>query len=117
MLMLVASEKGGTMFMGHWPLIAGSNPGEPALEWINTIPNNGIIRYLGIFNQERIIVTTPKALNEVVTQKGYEFIKPQTLIQSLERIIGVGVLLAEGDEHRVSQPSIPYTRRGIWVLV
>ena len=91
------------MFMGQWPRIASEAPGAPHLEWINTIPNDGIIRYLGIFNQERIMITSPKALGEVLAQKGYELIKPRRMIEGLSRILGVGILLAEGDEHRVGR--------------
>ena len=45
--------------------------------------------------------TSPKALAEVLVQKNYEFIKPQRLRDGLGRLLGVGILLAEGDEHKV----------------
>ena len=67
---------------------------------VNSIPNDGLIRYLGLFNQERLIITKPKALAEVLVSKNYDFTKPGLVRQALSRILGVGVLLAEGDEHR-----------------
>jgi hypothetical protein len=69
--------------------------------WINTIPNDGLIRYRFLFNQERIFLTSPKALSEVLVQKSYDFIKPPTFRKGLGQILGVGVILAEGDEHKV----------------
>jgi hypothetical protein len=54
-----------------------------------------------MFNIERLLITSPKALGEVMTTKSYNFIKPRALRTGLGRIIGVGILLAEGDEHRV----------------
>ncbi len=54
-----------------------------------------------MFNMERLLVTSPKALGEVLTTKSYNFIKPGQLRQGLGRILGIGILLAEGDEHRV----------------
>lgn len=45
--------------------------------------------------------TSSQALSEVLTTKSYDFIKPQQLRNGLGRILGIGILLAEGDEHKV----------------
>ncbi|KAG7292359.1 hypothetical protein NEMBOFW57_002394 [Staphylotrichum longicolle] len=76
------------------------------MEWINSIPNNGLIRYLGPFNQERVMLTSPKALSEVLVLKNYDFIKPAAIRYSLGRILGVGILLAEGDEHKMQRKNL-----------
>ena len=47
--------------------------------------------------------TTPQLLSEVMTQRNYDFIKPPELRNGLGRILGVGILLAEGEEHRVQR--------------
>lgn len=67
---------------------------------VNTIPNDGVIRYLALLNQERLLVTSPKALAEVLVTKNYDFIKPSMMRFGLGRILGFGILLAEGDEHK-----------------
>jgi hypothetical protein len=54
-----------------------------------------------LFNEPRILVTSPKGLAEVLVQRNYEFIKPQTIRKGLGQLLGVGILLAEGDEHKV----------------
>jgi hypothetical protein len=77
--------------------------GEPARTWIETVPNNGLIRYRHLFNRERVLVVSPKALGEVLVTRNYEFIKPPQLRFGLGRILGIGILLAEGDEHKVSR--------------
>lgn len=74
---------------------------QPARDWMNTIPNDGLIRYMHWFNQERVLLTNPKTLAEVLVTKNYEFIKPYHFRKALGRILGVGILLAEGDEHKV----------------
>ncbi|CAK7235748.1 hypothetical protein SBRCBS47491_009401 [Sporothrix bragantina] len=93
-------KSGNVFLLGQFPRINREATGKPALEWINTIPNNGLIRYLGLFNQERLLITKPKALAEVLVSKNYDFIKPGQVRNALSRILGVGILLAEGDEHR-----------------
>ena len=40
-------------------------------------------------------------MGEVLVTKSYDFIKPARLRDGLGRLLGVGVLLAEGDEHKV----------------
>lgn len=67
---------------------------------VNTVKHNGVIRYLSFLNQERLLVAGPKALSEVLVTKSYEFQKPSHIRWTLSRILGVGILLAEGDDHK-----------------
>ncbi|KAK3301159.1 cytochrome P450 [Chaetomium fimeti] len=97
---------GDSWFMGQWKTIVALPTGQPMRNWINSIPNEGIIRYLGPFNQERLFITTPKALAEVLVTKNYEFIKPETMRYSIGRILGIGILLAEGDEHKLQRKNL-----------
>ena len=70
-------------------------------EWVDEIDHDGMIRYLDFVNSERIMVVSPKALSELLVTKTYDFIKPPQLAASgLGRILGAGLFLAEGDEHR-----------------
>lgn len=70
-------------------------------EWIKTLPNEGLLRYYIVGNLERVILTSPKALSELLVTKVYDFAKPAMVQRSLRRIVGDGILLAEGDAHRV----------------
>ncbi|KAF4334286.1 isotrichodermin C-15 hydroxylase (cytochrome P-450 monooxygenase CYP65A1) [Fusarium beomiforme] len=51
----------------------------PVREWNETVPNDGLLRYLGFFNAERIVLTSPDALHEVLVTKNYSFPKPACL--------------------------------------
>ena len=55
------------------------------------------------FNQERLLVTSAAALAEVLVTKNYDFEKPSHVRWMLGRILGVGILLAEGDEHKAQR--------------
>lgn len=61
---------------------------------------------MGIFNQERLFVTSPKALAEVLVTRNYDFEKPPQVRRFLGRILGVGVLVAEGEQHKVQRRSL-----------
>ncbi|KUJ22725.1 cytochrome P450 [Mollisia scopiformis] len=98
--------KGGSWWNGHFKEISARATGEPHIEWVNTIPNDGLIRYLGLLNSERLIVTSPKGLSEVLTTQNYDFIKPSHVAKGLGRLLGIGILLAEGDEHKTQRKNL-----------
>ena len=91
------------------PLIAAEPTGAPMLRWVNEIPNDGLIRYMHLFNVDRLLITSPKALGEVLVQRNYDFVKPAMITSGLGRILGIGVLLAEGEEHKVEPPQTYYS--------
>ncbi|KAF2795433.1 cytochrome P450 [Melanomma pulvis-pyrius CBS 109.77] len=89
-----------SILLGHFKRIYKDPTGEPQRDWIDTVPNDGVLYYRWLFNESRVLITTPKALAEVLVQRNYEFIKPQRIRLGLGRLLGVGILLAEGDEHK-----------------
>ncbi|KAL8753815.1 MAG: hypothetical protein Q9199_004784 [Rusavskia elegans] len=97
---------GNAFFMGHFAAIRKEPTGHPQRMWANEVPNDGIIRYLNVFNEERLLITAPKALAEVLSTKNYDFIKPAQMRNGLGRVLGFGILLAEGDEHRVQRKNL-----------
>ena len=50
--------------------------------------------------------TSPRAIAEVLQHKSYEFIKPSFVRLGIGSILGIGILLAEGDEHRVCDSQV-----------
>ncbi|KAF2452826.1 cytochrome P450 monooxygenase [Lineolata rhizophorae] len=92
--------RGANPFFGFFITIFNNPAGEPQKRWIREIPNDGLIYYPHLFNSPRVLPTTPKALAEVLVHKNYDFIKPWGVRQGLGRVLGIGILLAEGDEHK-----------------
>jgi cytochrome P450 len=92
--------KGGSLFMGHFFENLKNAPGKQFQTWLTEIPNDGIIRYLDIFNSERILPVSPAALADVLVTRNYDFEKPAPLRKGISRILGLGLFLAEGDEHK-----------------
>ncbi|KAI1170549.1 cytochrome P450 [Nemania sp. FL0916] len=96
----------GSWWKGQFDKIVAEPSGMPMREWVTTIPNDGVLRYLGLANAERVLVTGPRALSEVLVTKNYHFEKPSAMRNSIGRILGVGVLLAEGDEHKIQRKNL-----------
>ncbi|KAI4164954.1 MAG: hypothetical protein LQ342_001587 [Letrouitia transgressa] len=98
--------KGNSFFNGQFDVIRKEPSGKPQQRWINEIPSNGLIRYRSLFNEERLLITSPKALGEVLVTKNYDFVKPDLMRDGLGRLLGVGILLAEGDEHKIQRKNL-----------
>ena len=64
------------------------------------IPSGGIIRYRSFFNIERLIPTSPEALKAVLSDRTYDFEKPAPVRNFLVRLLGAGLILVEGNEHK-----------------
>ncbi|KAI0411873.1 cytochrome P450 [Xylaria grammica] len=82
--------------------------GVPQSDWVENVPHqrHGLVRYRTILNEERLLVAAPEALAEVLTTKSYHFQKPQSIVTGLKPIAGVGILLAEGDQHKQQRKTL-----------
>jgi hypothetical protein len=87
--------------MGQWKRLFNEPPGVPMADWVQTIPNDGIIRYLDFFNSEAILPTSEAALAEVLTAKSAEFVKPRAITKAVKSFFGSGLTFTEGEEHKV----------------
>lgn len=74
--------------------------GSSALKWIKTIPNEGLLHFRGFFYADRVVVVSPKALQEILVTKSYEFEKPKPLRNFLRNVLGDGLIIVEGDDHK-----------------
>lgn len=99
----IPSVPNADLLTGHWRALVKEPSGVPPRRWANEIPNDGLLRYLHLFNRERLLVTNSKALAEVLTTKNYDFVKPEVLRNGLALVLGIGVLLAEGDDHKAQR--------------
>ncbi len=69
--------------------------------WINEIPNNGLIRYHGVFNGERLLVTHPDGIKDVLKLQPYHYIKQPLAAKLTRRVAGMGLVAANQEEHKV----------------
>ncbi|KAF5588400.1 pisatin demethylase cytochrome P450 monooxygenase [Fusarium pseudocircinatum] len=98
--------KGASFLNGHWAESVSQPAGLPFRYWSRTIENNGLIRYKHLFNQERLVVTSPEGLKEVLGQNSYDYVKPHLLRAMVGKILGYGLLLSEGDVHKMQRKNL-----------
>jgi cytochrome P450 len=66
---------------------------------MRTVPHKDMFKYLAVFNGERVVATSPRALAEILS-RDYEFVKPSIMAKLGGPILGYGLLLSEGDVHK-----------------
>jgi cytochrome P450 len=67
---------------------------------VKNTPNDGFIRFPGLFNRDMLLVTSPKALGEILVTKSYSFEKPERARGFLRLFLGDGLVVTEGDQHK-----------------
>ncbi|CDM35225.1 hypothetical protein DTO013E5_6661 [Penicillium roqueforti] len=102
----IYSPAGRSWLTGNSPSFLLETPFPQLREWAKSRPNQDLLRYYIVGNVERVILTSPKSLGELLVTKVYDFEKPELVRQSLRRITGDGILLAEGEEHKTQRKNL-----------
>ncbi|KAK8126999.1 cytochrome P450 monooxygenase, partial [Apiospora kogelbergensis] len=76
-------------------------PWDVACRFYDKVPNQGLIRYYVALSNERILVTSPQGLSEILSSKSYDFGKSNLSKFAIKRFTGNGLGFLDGDEHKV----------------
>ncbi|KAF4212512.1 hypothetical protein CNMCM8980_000902 [Aspergillus fumigatiaffinis] len=100
----------------HLPTVKGSfvngkiifdNPrGRLPLQWMKTIPNEGLIHFRDVFNRSHLLPSNHQALLDIMSTNTYDFEKPWRAREFLARIIGFGLILSEGAAHKKQRKAL-----------
>jgi cytochrome P450 len=74
--------------------------GRQIYNWIERLPNKGMIFFRGSLGSEYVVPTSVEALTDVLCHHPYDFTKTGGFRNFTDRFIGQGLLTAEGDFHR-----------------
>jgi cytochrome P450 len=75
-------------------------------KWCHEIPNEGFIRYHGILNTQKVLVTDPNAVHDIFSTQPYSFIKPPPISKIIRSILGEGIIVVEGDAHKSQKKAL-----------
>jgi len=93
--------KGGNLLTGNALKMRMSKPpGDQIRKWIEEIPNNGLIRLNYLFGADALIPTNEAMLKAIITDNNYDFEKQPRVAKILRKILGDGLILVEGQEHK-----------------
>jgi cytochrome P450 len=76
------------------------------LNWVQNIPNDGLLRFRGFFNEDRLIPTSPETLKSVLADNSYDFEKPPAIRKFLVKVLGAGLIIVEGDVHEFQRKNL-----------
>ena len=86
--------------MGEFTTLVEGEPGEAHLRWLRKYRNpTGLVSYPVLFYTRRVMPTTSSTIQHTLTNSNI-YIKPELERKTLERILGQGLLTAEGDLHK-----------------
>ena len=94
----------GFPLWGHVITIISNEVGVPNREW--HLKHGPIIRFFFPFGEERLSVADDEAINHMCIKNPYNFPKPDYARQWMVRVLGEGVLLAEGDAHKQQRKAL-----------
>lgn len=64
------------------------------------VDNDGLILFRGFFHEDRLLVTSPDTIADVLVHNNYDYEKPPWSRAFLRKFLGDGLLMTEGDEHK-----------------
>jgi len=68
---------------------------------MDTVPHEHFFRILDLFNREIVILTDPKAITQPYQTDSYEYVKSVNGKKFIEDVLGNGLVIAEGQDHKV----------------
>jgi cytochrome P450 len=74
--------------------------------WAQKIPNEGFIKYYGILNVRKVLVTDPNAVHDILTVRPYSFVKPPAISKIIRSLLGNGLVVVEGDAHKTQKKAL-----------
>lgn len=77
------------------------SPNDPSIDiWMETIPNDGLIRVKNELNDDAVIATSPEMLKTVLVDNAYDYCKAPGIRRILRLVLGDGLVVVEGEAHR-----------------
>ncbi|KAL4901764.1 cytochrome P450 [Aspergillus multicolor] len=77
--------------------------GDAYRRFMDETPNTGLLHLHGLLGSEQLLLTNPTSLNEALIQKPYGFEWPPGDSAFLRRILGHGLITAEGAAHKAQR--------------
>lgn len=89
------------LIFGHYPESLKQPIGRMHRDWLNNVPNKGLIRAKGLMGALEIYPTSLTTAKSIFSTHCYDWEKPVRRIGDLLDLVGMGVFAAEGDVHKV----------------
>lgn len=79
--------------------------GNKITDWVNSIPNDGLLHFFGLLGAEYLVPTSVESLSDVLSNRSYQFQKTSGLRRYAVRFFGEGLVVQEGNKHKKNRKS------------
>lgn len=81
-------------------------PGQHFLELSRDADDDGVLLLRSPLHPNRLLVTNPRALADLLLHNAYDFEKPKGVRAFLRNVLGDGLIIIEGDEHKFQRKHV-----------
>lgn len=98
---------GESFVLAHTRALITRPPGAVFLKWATTIPNQGLIFFRTFLHSNPVLLlTSPEALVDVLLTRAYDYEKPTGGRRFLSGVLGKGLIVVEGPEHKFQRKAV-----------
>lgn len=80
--------------------------GRQITEWMNNIPNDGLLFFRGVMGAEYLVVTGTEGLRDVLFSRAYDFEKTSAFRRYTRRFLAAGLVVQEGEAHKIRRKAV-----------
>lgn len=95
-----------THLQGRGSAFFRQSRGHNFVVWFSKTENDGVILLGGPFHKNRLALTNPRALADVLVHNTYDFEKPRQVRNFLRKVLGDGLIITEGDDHKFQRKHV-----------
>lgn len=81
-------------------------PGAHFREWSADTDNDGVLLLRSPFHRNRLLLTNPRSLADVLVHNTYDFEKPKQIRGFLRHVLGDGLIVSEGEIHKFQRKHV-----------
>jgi len=77
------------------------------LEWMKSVPNDGLIQVRSLGHQRTVLLaTTPEVVKQILNENAYDYAKNEVTRSFLRRFLGDGLIVVEGNQHKLQRKAV-----------
>ncbi|KAK2033166.1 cytochrome P450 [Colletotrichum zoysiae] len=96
----------GNLLTGHAGAVFSTPLGRQITEWINHIPNDGLLFFRGVLGAEYLVVAGAEGLRDVLFGRAYDFEKTSAFRRYTRRFLAGGLVVQEGEAHKMRRRAV-----------
>lgn len=99
-------QTAGSLLTGHMDAVFSTPLGRQIAEWMEQVPNDGLLFFRGVLGAEYLVVTSASGLRDVLFTRAYDFEKTSAFRRYTRRFLASGLVVQEGEAHKLRRRAV-----------